>query len=186
VLENAQLANQEVRRLIDLLRVDRDVSTAPPGLSDVDALAVQYRELGFSVRINTEGKGVSLTTGAQLAIYRIIFETLRWFAETAPKGTEFSADYIWSENGLQVLLKDNAIATSNRANLKTGESDVGYEVADDVAALVEPIENQLISVVRQRANIYGGSADLLRVPGVGSTLSAYFPELRLIANEAGQ
>ncbi|MEN9753618.1 MAG: hypothetical protein RL670_1309, partial [Actinomycetota bacterium] len=72
------------------------------------------------------------------------------------------------------------------ANSKSSEADVAYEIADDVKALVEPIENPMIATARQRASIYGGSAEMVRVPGVGLTLSAYFPDLRLIAEHPEQ
>jgi glucose-6-phosphate-specific signal transduction histidine kinase len=183
VLENAQSANNEVRRLNDLLRQHRDVSVAPPDLSDLEPLAIRYRSQGFNCSYSNEGKAFALNQGAQLAVYRIAFEALRYFAESAPKGSTLSIDLIWSENGLQVLIKDNSVSVANRNETATEGVDAQYSVQDDLKALVQPIDNQVISACRARASIYGGSADLTEVPGVGQTLSAYFPDLRLIASD---
>ena len=186
VLENAQNANNEVRRLNDLLRQQRGVSTTPPGLSDLENLSMRYREQGFSCSYSNEGKPFDINQGAQLAVYRIIFEALRYFALAAPKGSTLSADLIWSENGLQVLIKDNSTSITNRTETSSEEADVQYSVLQDLNALVKPIDNEVIAACRARASIYGGSADLLEVPGVGQTLSAYFPDLRLIASDSSR
>ncbi len=183
VLENAQNANDEVRRLNDLLRQQRGVSVAPPGLNDLDGLALRYRQQGFFCSYANEGRPFNLNQGAQLAVYRIAFEALRYFALSAPKGATLSVDLIWSENGLQVLVKDNSTSITNRTETALDEADAQYSVLEDLNALVKPIDNPVIAACRSRASIYGGSADLTEVPGVGQTLSAYFPDLRLIASE---
>ena len=128
----------------------------------------------------------AINQGAQLTVYRIAFEALRFFALTAPQGSTLSVDLIWSENGLQVLVKDNSTSITNRTETASEEADVQYSVLQDLNALVKPIDNEVIAACRARASIYGGSADLIEVPGVGQTLSAYFPDLRLIASDSSQ
>jgi hypothetical protein len=144
---------------------------------------VRYREQGFDVRYLHEGTEVALNRGSQLAIYRIVFDSLQFLTSQAGPNSSLSVDFVWSENGLQVLVKDDSISTENRENLTAEDADIEYTVGDDLQALVQPLNNTTIVACRERAELYGGTAELKLVPGVGYTFSIFFPELRLISAE---
>jgi signal transduction histidine kinase len=82
---------------------------------------------------------------------------------------------------MQVLIKDNGIETSRRNTVSLGDND-GYTVEDDLRALVEPIKGAGLTAMRERAALYGGSIEATRVPGVGFTVSAIFPNLKALAS----
>ena len=68
----------------------------------------------------------------------------------------------------------------NRSTTLDGLTD-GYTAADDLKSLVEPISGASLTGMRERAALYGGRVEATRVPGVGFTVSAIFPNLRELA-----
>jgi signal transduction histidine kinase len=78
-------------------------------------------------------------------------------------------------------VKDNGIEFANRAVSLDELTDTGYTVAEDLQALVKPIRGASLTAMRERAALYGGSIEATRVPGVGFTVSAIFPNLRELA-----
>ncbi len=174
VSQSARQAHIELRRLYDMLNKLDKVNAAPPGIADLDPLIPLYRELGYNINLNHLGKKLPLEEGLELAIYRIVFDALENIQVHVPHGADVSIDFIWSEAGLQVLVKDNGVEVANR---KAGLIGGGFEVADDQRALVETITGAGITAMRERAGLYGGAIEANRVPGVGFTVSAIFPEL---------
>jgi signal transduction histidine kinase len=182
---SARAAHTELRRLYDMLNRTHKVMAAPPGIDELDQLVITYRELGFNVTLRHEGTPFFVNDGAQLAIHRIVFEAMQNVRDHAPVGTNVTIDFSWVTEGVQVLVKDNGIEFANRTTTidsLTGElTDVGYTVVDDVKALVEPIKGASLNAMRERAALYGGRVEATRVPGVGFTVSAIFPDLREFA-----
>ena len=182
--QSARAAHTELRRLYDMLNKTHEVSAAPPGLAELDALVVLYRELGFNASLRNEGAPFPLNEGAQLAIYRVIFDALENVKDHCLVGTDVSIDFSWVADGMQVLVKDNGIEVSNRSVVAiTGEVQ-DYNSEEDLNALVRPIVGPGITAMRERAALYGGSVEATRVPGVGFTLSAIFPALRINASDS--
>ena len=172
----ARKAHAELRRLYDMLNRTHEVSAAPPGIDQLPQLATAYRELGYSVAIRHEGPRFATGDGAGLAIYRIVFDALSNVRDHAPVGADIAIDFTWVEQGLQILVKDNGIEVQNRARVAAGE-DVAYTALDDHRALVEPIRGASLTAMAERAALYGGKIEATRVPGVGFTVSAIFPNL---------
>jgi signal transduction histidine kinase len=174
VSQSARQAHIELRRLYDMLNKLDKVNAAPPGIADLEPLVPLYRELGYNIMLNHLGKKLELEEGLELAIYRIVFDALENIQSHVPRGADVTIDFIWSEGGLQVLVKDNGVEVANRsAGLTAG----GYGVDEDQKALVETITGAGITAMRERAGLYRGSIEATRVPGVGFTVSAIFPEL---------
>jgi hypothetical protein len=74
---------------------------------------------------------------------------------------------------MQVVIKDNGEETSRALEQTLG----GYTIEDDQRALVErPIGPGLISM-QERAALYEGNIEFVKVPGVGFTVSAAFPNI---------
>ena len=184
---SARDAHTELRRLHDMLNRSRATSSAAPGFKDLPKLAVVFRELGYNAFLRQEGEEFSLTEGAELTIYRIIFDALENVRLHVPKDSTVTVDLSWVADGLQVLIKDNGVETANRSAtdiLEDGQR--GYSIDDDVRALVEPITGLGVTAMRERAALYGGSVEATRVPGVGFTLSVIFPMLRTLGGLKGQ
>lgn len=177
----ARRAHTELRRLYDMLNKTHKVSAAPPGIDELDQLVVTYRELGFNVTLRHEGPRFDINDGAQLAIYRIVYEAMANVRDHAPVGSDLTIDFSWVQHGVQILVKDNGIEVTNRAVSLDALTDVGYTVAEDLQSLVKPIKGATLTAMRERAALYGGSIEATRVPGVGFTVSAIFPNLRELA-----
>lgn len=181
--QSSRAAHTELRRLYDMLNKTHEVSAAPPGLAELETLVVLYRELGFNASLRNEGAPFPLNEGAQLAIYRVIFDALENVKEHCLVGTDVSIDFSWVADGMQVLVKDNGIEVANRSVAAlTGEIQE-YNSEEDLNALVRPIVGPGITAMRERAALYGGSVEATRVPGVGFTISAIFPSLRTNASD---
>lgn len=176
----ARSAHAELRRLFDMLNKTHQVSAAPPGIDELDQLVIAYRELGYSVTLRHEGARFGVNDGAQLAIYRIVFEAMNNVRSHAPAGSDVTIDFAWVDHGVQVLVKDNGIEVTNRSTTLDGLTD-GYTVVEDLKSLVEPISGASLTGMRERAALYGGRVEATRVPGVGFTVSAIFPNLRELA-----
>lgn len=183
---DARSAHQELRRLYSQLNRNLELQSAPPGIDDIEALVISLREYGYSATLTQSGNRFSITEGAELAIYRMIFDSLENIKQHVPISASVSIDFIWVEDGMQFLVKDNGIETLNRelkakAEIAGEKFDGGYDIQTDIDTLVQPIVGLGITTMRERAALYGGSVDVSRVAGVGFTVSAIFPHLKATA-----
>ncbi len=181
VATSARAAHTELRRLYDMLNKSHSVTAAPPGLDELNALTITYREFGFNVSISHEGPRFAISEGAGLAIYRIVFDALENVKKHCVIGTDVTIDFSWVEAGLQVLIKDNGTEAFRRGQVSLDLEASSYTAEDDARALVETIQGAGLTAMRERASLYGGSVEASRVPGVGFTISAIFPHLRELA-----
>jgi signal transduction histidine kinase len=173
VLDGVKKSYAEIRRLSDLLGLQKDKAVALPGLRDLNALLVSYRELGYGVNFRQTGVALELVDGAELVLYRIVFEALENMRKHTPNGTEVDIDFIWQLRAMQVVIKDNGEETARA--LEQGKT--GYNIEDDQKALVErPVGPGLVAM-QERAFLYEGNVEFVRVPGVGFTVSAAFPNI---------
>lgn len=178
VADASRSAHQELRRLFDMLNKRHEINSAPPRIDDLENLVVSYREMGFNINLRHEGQRFPIDEGAELAIYRIVFDALENSRKHCPIGTDITVDFAWTEHGLQILIKDNGVEMSNRG---LSLEDLAYTIDEDRRALVEQITGAGITAMSERATLYAGTIEATRVPGVGFTISAIFPELRDIA-----
>jgi signal transduction histidine kinase len=183
VAASARAAHTELRRLFDMLNKTHSVSAAPPGIDELQNLAITYREFGFNVSITHEGPRFEIAEGAGLAIYRIVFDALENVKQHCIVGTDVAVSFSWVEEGMQVLIKDNGVESLRRNQVSLELEDTGYTAEDDVRALVETIRGAGLTAMRERAALYGGGIEATRVPGVGFTVSAIFPHLRSLAGK---
>ena len=183
---DARSAHQELRRLYDQLNRNLALQAAPPSIDDLAAQIVLLREFGYSANLTHSGQRFEITEGASLAIYRLVFDALENVKDHVPSGSSVSVDFSWVGEGMQVLIKDNGIEVANRAAKTLAEAvgepaESGYSPEDDLNALVKPIIGPSITAMRERAALYGGAVEVTKVPGVGFTVSAIFPQLRNLA-----
>ncbi len=181
-LDASRDAQSELRRLYDYLNSSIFSELATFKISDLHELSIAYRELGYNTVIEEQGSSFPLNAGMELCVYKIVFESLQNVRKHAPVGTEISVNFLWVEDGLQVLIKDNGVELINRAKQAIGELVDGYSVQDDLEALVSEFDGATLAALRDRAAIYSGRIEATKVPGVGFTLSAIFPNLKSLAN----
>lgn len=182
VLASAKGAHAELRRLFDMINRGTAVSTKPPTLEDLEALAISMREKGLDVAVSNFGERFELDQSAELTIYRIIFEALQNVRQHNPKGTTAAVEISWLENGLQVLIKDNGVEIERRAALGPNGLPVPYEAKDDLDTLLEKVSGPGLTAMRERAESFGGSLEVQRVVGIGFTVSAMFPSTGIGVN----
>lgn len=179
--EAGRAAQAELRRLYDYLNSAIISDVASFKIEDLNELAVAYRELGFNTVISSQGESFELNAGMELCVYKIVFEALQNVRKHAPVGTEVGVDFLWVEDGLQVLVKDNGIEVANRQKQSLGEVIEGYDANEDFETLVSEFDGATLAALRDRAAIYKGRIEATRVAGVGFTLSAIFPNLKSLA-----
>jgi len=180
----ARDAQSELRRLFDYLNTSIFSELATFKISDLQNLTVAYRELGYNTVLEEQGTAFALNDGMELCVYKIVFESLQNVRKHSPVGTQISVSFLWVEDGLQILVKDNGIETVNREKQALGELIQGYSVQDDLDALVFEFDGATLASLKDRAAIYGGRIEATKVPGVGFTLSAIFPHLKSLAAES--
>lgn len=174
LVEMIRDTHDELRRLFDMLNRSVQVAAAPPNLNDLNLLAVQLRQDGYQTKIVHQGSRIELIPSAELSIYRIVFDALENVRKHAPVGTSIDIDFMWSDNGLQVLVKDNGreVALKNELAL---EGTTEEQITEDLQALTQEVVGPGITGMQERASLFNGNVEAHRVPGVGFTLNAIFP-----------
>lgn len=163
----------EIRRLSDLLELQDQKSFALPGLRDLNPLFISYREYGYGVNFRETGEPLELNDGMSLVIYRVVYDSLENIRKHAPVNTGVDVDFIWKDTALQVLIKDNG--EEIRRELAAEENS--YTVSEDQKALVEQISGPGLTAMAERVALFEGTIEFTRVPGVGFTVSAAFPDV---------
>jgi signal transduction histidine kinase len=132
----------EMRRMLGTLRTDdsRAERRPQPGLAGLDGLLDEVRAAGLPSRLSVEGKPQQLPDGAQLAVYRIIQESLTNIRRHAqePTGADVRLRYLQDSIDLEIT---NDGRCGDRAPAHAGH--VGHGIAG----------------MRERAAAYGGVID---------------------------
>ena len=133
----------EMRRMLGALRTDEaQAERRPqPGLAGLDGLLAEVRAAGLPSRLSVEGKPQQLPAGAQLAVYRIIQESLTNIRRHArePTGADVRLRYRQDSIDLEIT-NDGRCGDHAPAN---GPVHVGHGIAG----------------MRERAAAYGGIVD---------------------------
>ena len=173
LLDGVRKAYGEIRRLSDLLGLQKVRSFALPGMRDLNSLFISYREFGFSVNFRQTGDPMSLVAGLELVIYRIIFESLENIRRHTPLGTAVDINFMWQGTAMQLVIKDNG-----EENARSLENDVtGYTALEDHRSLVQNPAGAGLLSMQERASLYEGGVEFSKVPGVGFTVSVAFPNI---------
>ena len=129
----------EMRRMVDTLRTEGPGADRhpQPGIAQIDALLDQAREAGLPSRLIVEGDLGHLPVGAQLAIYRIVQESLTNIRKHADAATEACV------------------------RLSRSDGTVAVEISDDGRPGRGPAPSSGHGIVgmRERAAAYGGSIE---------------------------
>ncbi len=178
--EAAKSAQLELRRLFDLLHADSVVGGVTPRLADLESLVIAYRELGYNTELRTNGESYALDEGAEMTIYKIVFESLDNVRKHTPRGTNVTVEFTWIAPGLQLMVKDNGVETTNRAEDQLGDIVEGYGLNEDLESLMQQIDGSTLNALRERAALYEGTVEATFQPGVGFTIAAIFPQLQTV------
>ncbi|MGM1061348.1 sensor histidine kinase [Saccharothrix sp. Mg75] len=135
--ETSREALTEMRRLLDVLRVDPDEDYRPqPGLADLDDLVARARGAGLTVVVRVTGEVRDLPPGPDLCAYRVAQESLtNVLKHAAAARAEVEVDY-----GPQTLT--------------LAVTDDGTSAAHVPLRL--PVTSHGIRGMRERAELYGG------------------------------
>jgi signal transduction histidine kinase len=101
----------EMRSTFALLRSDphdADPNLSPgPTLADVEALLESARGTGLQVTYRTSGSTEGLSTGLQLAVFRLVQESITNTLKHAPRATRLQVSVRRGHEDLRVVVDDN-------------------------------------------------------------------------------
>jgi signal transduction histidine kinase len=130
---------REMRRLLDVLRTERDLPDAPvepqPGVAGLEALVAQVREAGVPVTLTVTGPAPALDPGVDLTVYRIAQEALTNTLKHAGRATA------------EVCLR----FAGDHLELVVSDDGRGPRPVDDT-----PVDGHGLVGMRERVSLYGG------------------------------
>ena len=142
----------ELRRVLGVLRepVPAAELAPQPSLTDLDALLTGVQEAGLAVRLTVHGDPppVPASPGRQLAVYRVVQESLTNTLKHAGPGATAEVTLTYTPTGLEVRTTDSGGAPQPPGN----ES---------------PDHGRGISGMRERAQLYNGTLESGRLPAGG-------------------
>jgi signal transduction histidine kinase len=161
IQEAGQQAMAELRRLLDVIRVDGGpVPPQPlapqPSLQDVEVLLASMRQAGLLVRSSTAGAPRRLDPSVGLAAYRTVQESLTNTLKHAGAGTRVVVRFTWETHVLLLQVDDDGSGLSAPAA-------AGLSGGHGLASLAE------------RVHRVGGRVQAGPGPAGGYRVSATFP-----------
>lgn len=179
--DSARSTLAELRRVMSIVRQGETDAVRQPGIKTTRELFRVMREAGLDIRFEEIGERFDIKHGAEVAVFRILQESLSNALKYGGEGTEVRVTFRWSDEGLNVLVDDDGIRAATR---RAGDDpnrvarDGGYSIEDDAAALTTSPSGPGLTEMRERTELFGGVFNAYTVPGVGFSVSAAFPRLR--------
>ncbi|MFD3381784.1 MULTISPECIES: sensor histidine kinase [unclassified Streptomyces] len=160
IADSGRGALAELRRLLAVIGEERDTEDgrplAPqPGLADLDPLLERVRGAGPTVTLHTRGALTGLAPGLQLAVYRVIQESLTNTLKHAAPDTTIHVTLTTDDTSVHATVEDTGPA-------RTPHSP---DPQDEGRGLVG---------MRERAALYGGSVTAGPNTNGGWTVDAHF------------
>lgn len=181
IAEAARSTLADLRRVMIVVREGEADAAPQPGLTSMRDLFRAMREAGLAIVFEEIGEKFPLGRGAELAIYRILQESLSNALKHGGEGTEVRITLTWTGDSLQLLVDDDGVrAAARQAGLDPNDPTNlrGYDLSDDLSALTGVIAGSGITEMRDRALLFGGVFHAHAVPGVGFSVSVVFPALK--------
>lgn len=179
--DTARTTLADIRRILTVVREGEADATPQPRLRSARDLFKVMRDAGLSVEFEEYGTPFEVQKGAELAVYRILQESLSNALKYGGEGTQVKVTFTWRDESLQVLVDDDGVrARARHEGLDPNEvsRDRAYSIDEDLNALTEVVTGPGISEMRERVELFGGVFNAYAVPGVGFSVSAVFPSLR--------
>jgi signal transduction histidine kinase len=137
----------EIRRLLGAVRAPGEVELAPqPGVAELDDLVAQVRAADLPVELWVTGRLEDVPPSAQLAVYRIVQESLTNVLKHASAARRATVTLSLSPGSADITVEDDGTAAARPAGPDGGHGLTG---------------------MRQRAAIYGGEVSAGPLPGGG-------------------
>jgi len=147
----------EMHRLLGVLRDDAQVELAPqPGLAQLDDLLATVRRAGLPVELVEVGSPSGLPPSAQLAVYRIVQESLTNVVKHGRHVSHITVTLRYGGAGVDVLVEDDGVAApgAKRPERAAGHGLVG---------------------MRERAASFAGTLQAGVRPGGGWRVAGHLP-----------
>ncbi len=152
----------EMRRIVGVLRTERDPAapaaelTPQPGTQDLTGLVEQLRETGLAVQLEVDGEPRDLSTGVDLAVYRLVQEALTNSLKHAGPHARAWVRLKYSDRALTLEVADDGHGSSE-------------------AACNDPGPGHGLVGMRERVALYGGELRIGPRAGGGFEVRARFP-----------
>lgn len=104
IAEVGRTALLDVRRLVERITQDDDVTAPRETLADIDGLVSAMREVGMDITVAEHGVAGELAPSQQLAVYRIVQESLTNALKHAGTTSKVVVTMDWREPGLSLLV----------------------------------------------------------------------------------
>ena len=132
-------AMSQMRSMLSVLRSDDDADLGPqPGLDDLDVLVEEARAAGSPVRVGITGDTTDIPAGTQLALYRIVQESLTNVRKHAGPVDDVEVAIACCEDDIEVRVTDDGEGDASSA-ASGGHGLVGMR--ERVAALDGTLES---------------------------------------------
>lgn len=181
IAEAARSTLADLRRVMTVVGGTVGESLPEPRTDMTRELFGVMRDAGLEITYVENGEPFPLGEGPQLAVFRIVQESLSNALKYGGVGTQVRISSTWTDEGLQVVIDDDGVrAAARREGLdpdKLAQSRT-YTFQDDLNALTEVVVGPGMSEMRERAALYRGILTANMLPGVGFTVSAVFPSIR--------
>ena len=173
--DSARATLGDVRRVVNSARGGVEEVEALPSLVSIHDLFSAMTDSGVAVSYGETGTPFVVAPSAELAVYRILQESLNNVRAHGGPGTTAKIGMSWSPQGLHVRVDDDGVRTRRRF---ASDEGTGYTIGEDQEALVETLNGRGIKDMKHRTEAFGGVFSAHRVPGVGFSVSAAFPTLK--------
>ncbi|MEY2900753.1 MAG: hypothetical protein RL247_919 [Actinomycetota bacterium] len=175
IADSARAVLNDIRRVVNVSRDGAEEVENMPSLVSIHNLFEAMNDSGITVKFEESGTPFGVTPSAELAIFRILQESLNNTRAHGGPGTTVKVGMSWSAQGLHVRIDDDGTRAQRRF---ASEDQPAYTVEDDAAALTEILSGRGMKEMRTRTETFGGVFSAHRVPGVGFSVSAAFPTLK--------
>jgi signal transduction histidine kinase len=157
IADTGREALADMRGLLGVLRSDADTGTDPgeppqPGLADLPELVARVRASGLPVELTEEGTPERTGAAAELAVYRLVQESLTNVLKHAGPDATARVRLAWAEEELEVSVTDDGYGLTPGAG--GGQGLVG---------------------MRERVAVLGGSTSAGPAPDGGFAVRARLP-----------
>jgi signal transduction histidine kinase len=158
ISDHSRRALDELRATVGLLRSDGDspdsgAGHSTPGIAKLGELADGFRAAGTDVSVSVTGPPAELAPGGDLAVYRIVQESLTNAAKHAP-GAAVAVALRWHDDGIDLAVTNGPAPGAGYRGPGTGHGLIG---------------------LRERAHSCGGTLAAQPAPGGGFAVQATIP-----------
>ena len=173
--ETSRGALREMRALLGMLRAEDDTALAPapaPGLAELEKLVERTAEAGLRVDLVVNGRRRPLSTGLDLAAYRVAQEAVtNVIKHGSTDRCRVVVDY--EKEALTLRVTDSGRAGERPGTEAGTAADTGKGAGTDAAP--DPPVGHGITGMRERVGMYGGQFQAAPLPGRGFQVTARFP-----------